>query len=51
MFETFFVVVVFVWSQHEIDSYDDRFQTAEMTGLELLAGKHEASDEIQEKVT
>ncbi|KAM5236514.1 spectrin alpha chain, erythrocytic 1 [Ctenodactylus gundi] len=35
---------------HEIDSYDDRFQTADETGLELLDAKHEASDEILEKM-
>uniref|UniRef100_A0A8C9UTX8 Spectrin alpha chain, erythrocytic 1 n=2 Tax=Marmotini TaxID=337730 RepID=A0A8C9UTX8_SPEDA len=37
--------------KHEIDSYDDRFENAEMTGWELLDGNHEASDEIQEKMT
>ncbi|XP_047410247.1 spectrin alpha chain, erythrocytic 1 isoform X3 [Sciurus carolinensis] len=37
--------------EHEIDSYLDRFQAAEMTGWELLDGEHEASDEIREKMT
>uniref|UniRef100_A0A8C2VW96 Spectrin alpha chain, erythrocytic 1 n=1 Tax=Chinchilla lanigera TaxID=34839 RepID=A0A8C2VW96_CHILA len=37
--------------KHEIDSYDDRFKSAEEIGQELLDGKHEASDEIQEKMT
>lgn len=37
--------------KHEIDSYDDRFQTAEATGQDLLDGNHEASDEIREKMT
>ncbi|XP_033621593.1 spectrin alpha chain, erythrocytic 1 [Fukomys damarensis] len=37
--------------KHEIDSYDDRFQSADETGRELLEGKHEASDEIREKMT
>uniref|UniRef100_A0A8C6R8D3 Spectrin alpha chain, erythrocytic 1 n=1 Tax=Nannospalax galili TaxID=1026970 RepID=A0A8C6R8D3_NANGA len=37
--------------KHEIDSYDDRFQSADMTGQELLDGNHEASEEIREKMT
>nr|XP_004671146.2 spectrin alpha chain, erythrocytic 1 isoform X2 [Jaculus jaculus] len=37
--------------KHEIDSYDDRFQSADATGQELLDGDHEASDEIREKMT
>ena len=39
-----------MWSQHEIDSYDDRFQTANETGQALLDANHEASDEVLEKV-
>ncbi|XP_040308430.1 spectrin alpha chain, erythrocytic 1 isoform X2 [Herpailurus yagouaroundi] len=37
--------------KHEIDSYDDRFQSAEETGRELLDVGHEASDEVLEKTT
>ncbi|XP_004640065.1 spectrin alpha chain, erythrocytic 1 [Octodon degus] len=37
-------------NQHEIDSYDDRFQSAAETGQELLDGEHKASDEIEEKM-
>uniref|UniRef100_H0W5L2 Spectrin alpha chain, erythrocytic 1 n=1 Tax=Cavia porcellus TaxID=10141 RepID=H0W5L2_CAVPO len=37
--------------KHEIDSYEDRFQSADEIGQELLESKHEASDEIQEKMT
>ncbi|XP_028611071.1 spectrin alpha chain, erythrocytic 1 isoform X2 [Grammomys surdaster] len=37
--------------KHEIDSYDDRFQSADATGQELLDGNHEASEEIREKMT
>ncbi|XP_019677904.3 spectrin alpha chain, erythrocytic 1 isoform X2 [Felis catus] len=37
--------------KHEIDSYDDRFQSAEETGRELLDVGHEASDEVLEKMT
>ncbi|XP_012892769.1 PREDICTED: spectrin alpha chain, erythrocytic 1-like, partial [Dipodomys ordii] len=37
--------------KHEIDSYDDRFQSADATGQELLDGNHDASDEIKEKMT
>lgn len=36
--------------QHEIDSYDDRFHSADVTGQDLLDGNHEASEEIREKV-
>lgn len=36
--------------QHEIDSYDDRFQSADETGQALLDANHEASDEVLEKV-
>ncbi|XP_078297414.1 spectrin alpha chain, erythrocytic 1 isoform X3 [Panthera onca] len=37
--------------KHEIDSYDDRFQSAEETGRDLLGVGHEASDEVLEKMT
>ncbi|XP_058556237.1 spectrin alpha chain, erythrocytic 1 isoform X2 [Neofelis nebulosa] len=37
--------------KHEIDSYDDRFQSAEETGRDLLDVGHEASDEVLEKMT
>ncbi|XP_036298592.1 spectrin alpha chain, erythrocytic 1 [Pipistrellus kuhlii] len=37
--------------KHEIDSYDDRFQTADETGQALLDVNHEASSEILEKMT
>ncbi|XP_019288872.2 spectrin alpha chain, erythrocytic 1 isoform X2 [Panthera pardus] len=37
--------------KHEIDSYDDRFQSAEETGQDLLGVGHEASDEVLEKMT
>ncbi|XP_077012693.1 spectrin alpha chain, erythrocytic 1 [Tamandua tetradactyla] len=36
--------------KHEIDTYDDRFQSADETGQALLTAKHEASDEVQEKM-
>uniref|UniRef100_A0A2R9A5S5 Spectrin alpha chain, erythrocytic 1 n=1 Tax=Pan paniscus TaxID=9597 RepID=A0A2R9A5S5_PANPA len=36
--------------KHEIDSYDDRFQSARETGQDLLNANHEASDEVQEKM-
>ncbi|XP_036895269.1 spectrin alpha chain, erythrocytic 1 isoform X2 [Sturnira hondurensis] len=36
--------------KHEIDSYDDRFQSAAETGQALLDVRHEASDEIWEKM-
>lgn len=39
-----------LWPQHEIDSYDDRFQSADETGQALLDVNHEASSEILEKV-
>lgn len=37
--------------KHEIDSYDDRFQSADETGQALLDVNHEASVEVQEKMT
>ncbi|XP_034523569.1 spectrin alpha chain, erythrocytic 1 [Ailuropoda melanoleuca] len=37
--------------KHEIDSYDERFQSADETGQALLDAGHEASDEIREKMT
>ncbi|XP_077616159.1 spectrin alpha chain, erythrocytic 1 [Crocuta crocuta] len=37
--------------KHEIDSYDDRFQSADETGRDLLDLGHEASDEVREKMT
>ncbi|XP_062959972.1 spectrin alpha chain, erythrocytic 1 isoform X2 [Cynocephalus volans] len=37
--------------KHEIDSYDDRFQSADETGQALLDANHEASDEVQGKMT
>ncbi|EPQ17489.1 Spectrin alpha chain, erythrocyte [Myotis brandtii] len=37
--------------KHEIDSYDDRFQSADETGQALLDVNHEASSEILEKMT
>lgn len=40
-----------LWPQHEIDSYDDRFQSADATGQDLLDGNHEASEEIREMVS
>ncbi|XP_038624269.1 spectrin alpha chain, erythrocytic 1 isoform X1 [Tachyglossus aculeatus] len=36
--------------KHEIDSYQDRFQSAEETGQALLDANHEASDEVREKM-
>ncbi|XP_074246098.1 spectrin alpha chain, erythrocytic 1 isoform X2 [Saimiri boliviensis] len=36
--------------KHEIDSYDDRFQSAAETGEALLDASHEASDEVREKM-
>uniref|UniRef100_A0A2K5UN69 Spectrin alpha chain, erythrocytic 1 n=1 Tax=Macaca fascicularis TaxID=9541 RepID=A0A2K5UN69_MACFA len=36
--------------KHEIDSYDDRFQSAKETGEDLLDANHEASDEVREKM-
>ncbi|XP_006159133.1 spectrin alpha chain, erythrocytic 1 [Tupaia chinensis] len=36
--------------KHEIDSYDDRFQSADETGQALLDANHEASDEVREKM-
>uniref|UniRef100_G3S8T8 Spectrin alpha chain, erythrocytic 1 n=1 Tax=Gorilla gorilla gorilla TaxID=9595 RepID=G3S8T8_GORGO len=36
--------------KHEIDSYDDRFQSADETGQDLLNANHEASDEVREKM-
>ncbi|KAM5202520.1 spectrin alpha chain, erythrocytic 1 isoform 2-T6 [Hipposideros larvatus] len=36
--------------KHEIDSYDDRFQSADETGQALLNADHEASHEVQEKM-
>uniref|UniRef100_A0A8D1N3D8 Spectrin alpha chain, erythrocytic 1 n=1 Tax=Sus scrofa TaxID=9823 RepID=A0A8D1N3D8_PIG len=36
--------------KHEIDSYDDRFQSAHETGQALLDANHEASDEVMEKM-
>ncbi|XP_006861684.1 PREDICTED: spectrin alpha chain, erythrocytic 1 isoform X2 [Chrysochloris asiatica] len=36
--------------KHEIDSYDDRFQTVDETGQALLGANHEASDEVREKM-
>ncbi|XP_054419326.1 spectrin alpha chain, erythrocytic 1 [Pteronotus mesoamericanus] len=36
--------------KHEIDSYDDRFQSADETSKALLDVRHEASDEISEKM-
>ncbi|KAL1769881.1 spectrin alpha chain, erythrocytic 1 [Sigmodon hispidus] len=35
--------------KHEIDSYDDRYQSADATGKDLLDSNHEASAEIHEK--
>ncbi|XP_006895498.1 PREDICTED: spectrin alpha chain, erythrocytic 1 [Elephantulus edwardii] len=37
--------------KHEIESYDDRFQSAEETGQDLLDANHEASQEVEEKMT
>ncbi|XP_064449588.1 spectrin alpha chain, erythrocytic 1 isoform X3 [Mirounga angustirostris] len=37
--------------KHEIDSYDERFQSADETGQALLDASHEASDEVREKMT
>ncbi|KAF4021176.1 hypothetical protein G4228_013314 [Cervus hanglu yarkandensis] len=37
--------------KHEIDSYDDRFQSANETGQALLDANHEASGEVREKMT
>ncbi|XP_053523981.1 spectrin alpha chain, erythrocytic 1 isoform X2 [Artibeus jamaicensis] len=36
--------------KHEIDSYDGRFQSADETGQALLDVRHEASEEIWEKM-
>ncbi|XP_022415241.2 spectrin alpha chain, erythrocytic 1 isoform X1 [Delphinapterus leucas] len=36
--------------KHEIDSYDDRFQSANETGQALLDASHEASDEVMDKM-
>ncbi|XP_014652504.1 PREDICTED: spectrin alpha chain, erythrocytic 1 [Ceratotherium simum simum] len=36
--------------KHEIDSYDDRFQSAAETGQDLLDANHEASEEVREKM-
>ncbi|XP_003795429.1 spectrin alpha chain, erythrocytic 1 [Otolemur garnettii] len=36
--------------KHEINSYDDRFQSADETGQALLDANHEASDEVREKM-
>ncbi|XP_045402991.1 spectrin alpha chain, erythrocytic 1 [Lemur catta] len=36
--------------KHEIDSYDDRFQSADETGQSLLDANHEASEEVREKM-
>ncbi|NIG58318.1 spectrin alpha chain, erythrocytic [Pontoporia blainvillei] len=36
--------------KHEIDSYDDRFQSANETGRALLDASHEASDEVMDKM-
>ncbi|XP_058165915.1 spectrin alpha chain, erythrocytic 1 [Dasypus novemcinctus] len=36
--------------KHEIDTYDERFQSADETGQDLLDANHEASDEVQEKM-
>ncbi|KAM5293714.1 spectrin alpha chain, erythrocytic 1 [Glossophaga mutica] len=36
--------------KHEIDSYGDRFQSADETGQALMDVRHEASDEIWEKM-
>ncbi|XP_075396529.1 spectrin alpha chain, erythrocytic 1 isoform X1 [Tenrec ecaudatus] len=36
--------------KHEIDSYDDRFQSADETGQALLDANHEASEEVQKKM-
>eukprot|EP00069_Balaena_mysticetus_P007680 bmy_19330T0 len=35
--------------KNEIDSYDDRFQSANETGRALLDANHEASDEVMDK--
>lgn len=40
-----------LWPQHEIDSYDERFQSVDETGQALLDAGHEASEEVREKVT
>uniref|UniRef100_G3W7Y5 Spectrin alpha chain, erythrocytic 1 n=1 Tax=Sarcophilus harrisii TaxID=9305 RepID=G3W7Y5_SARHA len=37
--------------KHEIDSYEDRFQSAAETGQDLLDADHEASEEVREKMT
>uniref|UniRef100_A0A5F8G4J8 Spectrin alpha chain, erythrocytic 1 n=1 Tax=Monodelphis domestica TaxID=13616 RepID=A0A5F8G4J8_MONDO len=37
--------------KHEIDSYEDRFQSAAETGQYLLDADHEASEEVCEKMT
>ncbi|XP_006740929.1 spectrin alpha chain, erythrocytic 1-like [Leptonychotes weddellii] len=37
--------------KHEIDSYEERFQSADETGQALLDASHEASDEVREKMT
>ncbi|XP_068918914.1 spectrin alpha chain, erythrocytic 1 [Petaurus breviceps papuanus] len=36
--------------KHEIDSYEDRFQSAAETGQYLLDADHEASEEVHEKM-
>lgn len=36
--------------KHELDSYNDRFQSAEETAQALLDTGHEASEEVQEKM-
>ncbi|XP_042637830.1 spectrin alpha chain, erythrocytic 1 [Orycteropus afer afer] len=36
--------------KHEINSYDDRFQSADETGQDLLDANHEASEEVREKM-
>ncbi|XP_007530647.2 spectrin alpha chain, erythrocytic 1 [Erinaceus europaeus] len=36
--------------KHEIDSYSERFQSADETGQSLLDVSHEASEEIQDKM-
>uniref|UniRef100_A0A8C7C107 Spectrin alpha chain, erythrocytic 1 n=1 Tax=Neovison vison TaxID=452646 RepID=A0A8C7C107_NEOVI len=37
--------------KHEIDSYDERFQSVDETGQALLDAGHEASEEVREKMT
>ncbi|XP_054977169.1 spectrin alpha chain, erythrocytic 1 [Sorex araneus] len=36
--------------KHELDSYEDRFQSADETAQSLLDANHEASEEVQEKM-